>query len=275
MKEHPDYQQALRAIWGAHSIPFGAEAKELYSPPEREELARRIDRFIALNTTGMITGANGSGKTILLENRLDRLNDKYHQITRISHSTLTGSDLIRRILRLNGLRPSIRRADNLHVLLEYWRSDARKPLLFIDEAQNLTPAALEELRLLLTEAERNKTAFALLLCGDEELPVLASLNVHRPLRSRLAYHLQVKPFSREQTAAYSQFRWQQTGVAQDPIQPQALALLHSASEGLPRIINLIAQNAILDAADHQQHTITEEHITRAIDQVPGCSCHLF
>lgn len=275
MNAKADVQQALRALWGASKMPFASETNDLYMPPERAELAAQLDRFLALKSAGMISAPHGCGKTILVENRLAQLPEKYHLLTRISHSTLTGSDLIRRILRLNGLPPSIRRADNLHLLLEYWKTDARAPLLLLDEAQNLTPAALEELRLLLTESERNKTPFTLLLCGDEELPSLMTLNVHRPLRSRLAYHLQLKPLTREQTQAYCLWRWQQAGVAQDPTPPQALALLHDASEGLPRAINLIAQNALLNACDQQQAAITWEHVNQAIQLIPGCGSHLF
>jgi general secretion pathway protein A len=275
MNAKADYQQALRALWGASKMPFASETSNLYMPPERAGLAAHLDRFLALKSTGMITGPHGCGKTLLVETRLAQLSEKHHLLTRISHSTLTGSDLIRRILRLNGLPPSIRRADNLHVLLEYWKSDGRVPLLLVDEAQNLTPAALEEIRLLLTESERNRTPFTLLLCGDEELPSLITLNVHRPLRSRLAYHLPLKPLTREQTQAYSLFRWQQVGVAQDPAHPEALALLHDASEGLPRAINLIAQNALLNACDQQQSAITWEQVNQAIQIIPGCGSHLF
>lgn len=275
MSKTLDYQQALRALWGASHMPFGPQIKDLYVPPEREALTDQLARFLAIQSSGMVSGPHGCGKTLLVETLLAELPEKFNAIIRLSHSTLTGSDIIRRLLRLNGMAPSIRRADNIHALLEHWKADTRRPLLLLDEAQNLTPAALEEIRLLLTESERNRTPFTLLLCGDEELPALMTMHIHRSLRTRLAYHLQLHPFPREQTQAYCLFRWNQTGVLQDPTEPQALTLLHDTSKGLPRAINLIAQNALLNAMDQQQRTITCEHINQAIQIIPNISLNSF
>lgn len=272
--------QTLRALWGASDLPFRENQTSRWSPPPLERAGQTLHRYLGMQASGLLCGPNGIGKTWLLDHCLRELPDTQFIALRLSHSTLTGSDLIRRLCRLHGLAPAFRRSDNLHQLLEFWNGDGRTPVLAIDEAQNLTPSALEELRLLNCERARRdgRTAtapFALILCGDDELEPMLNLNVHRALRSRLGFRLRLEPYPPEMTRDYCAFQFKQVGVQPQPFDEQALCLLHTAAEGLPRAINQIALNALFTALDQQQHTITAAHVQEALARLPwiGRSTH--
>lgn len=268
-----DTQQALRAIWGAREMPFRESVKSPFEYSQFLDCANKLERYIGMKTAGMLTGPNGAGKTVLLNHVLGNLSEKHFSISQLSHTTLTGSDMIRRLCHLNGLPSSLRRSDNIQQLLEAWIQDGRTPVLAIDEAQYLNPATLEELRLLNCERTcsaqgRQSGHFAMILCGDEDLMPMINLNVHRALRSRMSFHLRMNSFSQDMTEQYILFQWQNVGVQHSPFDGQALNLIHAAADGCPRTINNIAGNAILIAIDDKDKSISVEHIQRAIDQIP-------
>lgn len=272
-------EQCLRALWGASKLPFQESGFDFFDYPDLQQTAQTLKRYIGMKASGLLTGPNGCGKTVLLDHVLYELPESQYCIIRLSHTTLTGSDMIRRLCRLNGLTASIRRSDNLHQLLEFWNNDGRIPVLAVDEAQNLNPATLEELRLL--NCERTRTAgrerispFVLLLCGDDDLSPMMELNIHRSLRSRLTFHARVQSFSPECTENYCQFRWQQAGVQVNPFDAQAMTLLHTASEGLPRSINQIAVNTLFAAMDKQQKVISVEYVQDALKLTPWIGRHM-
>jgi general secretion pathway protein A len=273
-------EQSLRALWGATELPFCENHTGRWLTADLERVEQTLDRYVGLKVSGLLSGPNGVGKTWLLDHFLQRLPDTLFVALRLSHSTLTGADFIRRLCRLNGVAPALRRADNLHQLLEFWQRDGRTPLLAVDEAQNLTPAALEELRLLNCERTRQRgrdttPPFVLLLCGNDDLPPLLDLNTQAALRSRLSFQLRLAPWTADLTAAYCAAQWQQVGVNVNPMDPQALGLLHMAAEGIPRTINQIALNALLNALDQRQKTITSQHVQTALDALPWIGKNMF
>ncbi len=268
----------LRAHWGATEMPFQETTANLFEYEQFTKLADKLMRYISMKTSGLLTGPNGSGKTVLLDHVLHELPEQQFMVVRLSHSTLTGSDMIRRLCRLYGLTTSIRRSDNIHHLLEFWNNDGRIPVLAVDEAQNLNPATLEEFRLLNCErthscGEDAIAPFSMILFGDEDLAPTIELNVHRSLRSRLSFHMQMNAFDAHTTREYCLFHWNQVGVQVNPFDEQTINLLHSASEGLPRIINQLAGNAILCALDQQQKNILVEHLHEALSMMPWIGRH--
>ena len=268
-----DLQQSYRALWGAHQMPFQDLPADLYLSPELQQIEHKLIRYMQLGVSGLLTGGNGVGKSVLLQHALRLLPEKQFAVLQLSHSTISGSDMIRRLCRLNGLRTSIRRSENIQLLIEFWQSDGRKPILVFDEAQLLDPATLEEIRLLNCERIHNSSKqptapFVTVLCGDEDLLHLIQLNIHRALRSRLAFSLKITPFNQEQTIAYVHARWQQVGVQQNPFNEQALCMLHDASEGIARNINQIARHAVIQAIDQSVEFVTAKHIEQALEELP-------
>jgi len=168
-----------------------------------------------------------------------------------------------------GERPRFKRSTNL-LALEKHLSDI-EPLtlvLVLDDAQNYPSTALEELRMLLGLGGRQRSAFALILLGDDYLLGSLRLSVQRALFSRIsaAHHLRSLP--REDIAPYLNWHLARAGLDREIFAPVAIDLLAEASEGNPRTLNLLAQAAWLASARAGASDIEPDHVHAALRQVP-------
>ena len=261
----------LKTLWGAAAMPFAPEVTQLFWTAATQELLNHLRQMLALRSHGLLHGSNGVGKTVLVDALLAALPEKLFAPTRLAHSSLSGSDLLRAFCHALGLPPQMRRSDNIHQIHGHWQSlGALHPVLVVDEAQNLSAQALEELRLLGCAPRRSAQPppFSLLLVGDDDLLPRLQMGIHRPLRSRLGFSLAMTPFTEEQTLAYLSDRWRHVGVAQDPFQENAQKLLHQGAGGVARTLNQLAQLAILHAARSNQRQLSADHVRAALDQIP-------
>ena len=264
----------LKATWGAAQPPFSETTQTLFETSEQVTVLQQLNQFLGMRASGVLCGRNGTRKSLLIDALLDRLSEKEFFAVKLSHASVTGSDLLRSLCYAHRIEPAMRRSDNVQRLLKFWHGLGNiHPLVVLDEAQELQSRALEEVRLLcadrarLTGKERS-AAFSLLLCGDQDLLPTLQMGVHKALRSRLGFCLRTVPFSEDQTSQYVMFRWNQVGVRSCPVDAQALTLIHQAADGVPRAINHIGALATTAAAVEKQQTITGEHIQQALGHLP-------
>lgn len=259
----------FKSLWGASTVPFCAGAKPAFSYPEFEALSAKISQLCAIGSSGVLHGANGSGKSYLLNYLLEsKLSEKQFKVLVLAHSSLTGSDLLRALSLELEIRPKFRRSDTVADITAAWKTlGSRWPVLIVEEAQNLSATALEELRLL-SCAKLDKVPFSLVLVGDNGLLASLKLGVHAPLRSRLGYCLQLSALNAQQSRQYLEHGLQSASIHLSPFQPEALELLIQASGGLPRTINHLAQRSMEAAAAQSSVDVTAAHVQAGIDRLP-------
>jgi general secretion pathway protein A len=259
----------FKSLWGASMVPFCAGAKPAFGHPEFEALSAKISQLCAIGSSGVLHGPNGSGKSYLINYLLEaKLSEKQFKVLVLTHSSLSGSDLLRALSLVLEIRPKFRRSDNVAAITEAWKTlGSRWPVLIVEEAQNLSAAALEELRLL-SCARLDKVPFSLVLVGDHGLLASLKLGVHAPLRSRLGYCLQLGPLNGQQSRHYVEHALRSASIHASPFQPEALELLIQAGGGLPRTINHLAQRAMEAAAAESSLDVTAAHVQAAIDRLP-------
>ena len=140
-----------------------------------------------IGASGLLFGPNGIGKSYICGSFIEKLPEKRYKILSLAHSSLTGSDLIRALCRQLGVPPQMRRSDNvanIHAALAQLGS--RWPLLVLEEAQNFSATALEEVRLLTCARTDTRPPFSLLLVGDERWLFLWQANCRAQLSSDVA-----------------------------------------------------------------------------------------
>lgn len=265
-----ELETRLKTLWGARSMPFGVGCLQPYQSQNIQRLIGQLQQLLQVHASGVLHGLNGIGKTLLVDQVTTALPEKLFSVIRLSHTSLTGSDLIRALCQAMGLAPQMRRSDNVHQIHRHWRQMGTvHPLLWVDEAQNLNAAAMEELRLLgCAPADRRSNPFSLLLVGDEDLLPRLQMGINRPLRSRLGFCLSLEPFTQEETQAYLRSRWQEVAVAVCPFEEPAGLLLHQASSGMARTINQLCQLAITQAIELNQRSLTIQHVQNAMTHLP-------
>jgi putative secretion ATPase (PEP-CTERM system associated) len=199
----------------------------------------------------VITGEIGSGKTTMLQSLLGGL-DRNTSVSRIMNTLLDPRELLEAIVIDFGIDPTgmgkpmllKRLAD----FLVQQRQAGRLTLLVIDEAQNLSLPALEEIRMLSNlETEKSKL-IQIIMIGQPELREKLGLPQLEQLRQRItvSYHLQ--PLDADETANYVNHRLKRAALGPAPEFPRPVTdLIHRRSRGVPRIINVIADATLLFA----------------------------
>ncbi|MEZ4333274.1 MAG: AAA family ATPase [Myxococcota bacterium] len=155
------------------------------------------------------------------------------------------------------------------ILIDVARS-GRRVALFIDEAQTLPTATFEALRLLSNlESDAGKLV-QIVLFGQPELDARLARYALRPLEQRIAFSARLSPLDREACRVYVQRRLVASG-ARDPglFSPAALAALHRASGGIPRLINTLAHKASMAAFAEEALRIERRHVARAVGDTEG------
>jgi putative secretion ATPase (PEP-CTERM system associated) len=199
----------------------------------------------------VITGEIGSGKTTMLQSLLGRL-DRNTTVARIVNTMLDARELLDAIVLDFGIDPTgMSKPVLLHRLAEFLvaqRQAGRLTLLVIDEAQNLSLPALEEIRMLSNlETEKSKL-IQIIMIGQPELREKLSLPHLQQLRQRITVSYHLTPLDADETAAYMNHRLRRAAVGPPVEFPRDVTdLIHQRSRGVPRIINVIADATLLFA----------------------------
>ena len=272
----PALDDLLRA-WGLRRTPFASDDKghELFATATHREALSLLDTTAALRGVMMLTGTPGAGKSTLIKSWLAGLELKRFLPLLITQSSLSATGVLEVLLAKLGERARFKRSTNL-LLLEKHLADLEPVtlVLVLDDAQNFPGPALEELRLLLGLGGRQRSAFALVLLGDDYLLGSLRLSVQRALFSRISAATSLAPLPREDIASYLDWHVSRAGLDRGIFAPAAVDLLAEASEGNPRTLGLLAQAAWLCAARQNSFTIEADHIHTALHQVPAANAKI-
>lgn len=219
----------------------------------------------------VVTGPPGCGKTTLVADLLASVPEET-DITQIVTSRLGAEDLLRLTASGFGLTPAHRdKATILATLQEDLTERARRgrrALLVVDEAQDLEAEALEELRLLTNLTVNGEPALQILLLGQPPLRELIRRPEMEQFHQRLIASCRLEPLDEQQTRDYVHYRLERAGWDGDPGFSEAVfRLLHVATGGVPRRINLLAGRMLLDAFADSRHTIRAEHLRAVLDEM--------
>lgn len=256
--------------WGARGVPFsdGPGETPWLSPAWKMALGL-LNQTAALRTVMLLSGDNGVGKSALVAHWLASLEPKAYLPVAITQATLSATGLMAVLLHKLGQPDTLYRSRNLAAFEKAVQELGRLTLvLVLDEAQRYPPGALEEIRLLLGLNLTRQPSLALVLIGDPYLRDTLRLQHHRALYSRIAGHCHLPALEAAQVETYLQHGLQQVGLERSCLEPAAVELLARASDGVPRVLNLLARAAWLAAAQAGVNTIGPEHVQTALAQVP-------
>jgi len=208
----------------------------------------------------VITGEIGSGKTTLLQAALRSL-DKRTAVARLVNTALDARELIEAVMLDFGLEPPpgaskpLLLRDLARFLVDQRRA-GRLALLIIDEAQNLSLSALEEVRMLSNlETEKSKL-IQIVLVGQPNLHDLMGRTELEQLRQRVTVRYHLRPLDAPETSAYIHHRLKKAAIGAPMVFPaDATDLIGRYSEGLPRKINVIADAVLLFGYGEDKRTI--------------------
>jgi len=208
----------------------------------------------------LLTGAPGAGKTTLLRAAIDQIPSEVDTALLMNTAELTGMDLFKLIaaeFRLSG--PFESKADYLIALNRFLLDRLHAGLntvLIIDEAQNLEAGMLEQIRLLSNLETNTEKLLQIVLTGQPELREMLSRPQLAPLRQRIALEHHIEPLREEEVSDYLHHRIEVAGGRYPEVfAPGADEVFYAFSGGCPRLINLLADRALLSAFARQERPI--------------------
>ncbi len=219
----------------------------------------------------LITGEVGTGKTTLARYFLARLPENTATAV-VLYPVLTAAELLRSTLHdlhVPGNGQSLKElVDALHRFLLEARRQGRDVVLLIDEAQDLSPEVIEQIRLISNLETDTEKLIQIVLMGQSELRDILARRELRQLAQRVTARYHLDPLSRAETEEYVRHRLTVAGGAgKVTLTPGALRTLHRLSSGIPRLINLICDRALLAGYVQGQRTIEAAMVRQAGTEV--------
>jgi general secretion pathway protein A len=222
-----------------------------------------------------LTGEVGTGKTTVVRTLLSRV-PQHADVALILNPRVTPVEFLLTICEELGLsiadadRDSVKHmVDALNQRLLAAHAEGRRIIVIVDEAQNLSADVLEQVRLLTNLETPTQKLLQIILIGQPELRVLVDRTELRQLAQRITGRYHLEPLSREETGRYVQHRLRVAGCGEEIFTPSALAEVHRVSSGIPRIINVTCDRALLGAYTQETRKVTAPLVRRAAGEVYG------
>ena len=227
---------------------------------------RRAEGFV------MITGRPGTGKTTLIGDLIESLSGGNVFVANLVCTQLQADDLFKSVAYSFGIGSAkLDKAEllqRLNVLLNRWHREKRRALLVVDEAQDLSPSALEELRLLTNIQLGGQPLLQIFLLGQPELRDLILSPQMEQVHQRIVAASHIEGLAVDETEAYVMHRLTAVGWQGDPAIDRAIfPLIHKFSEGVPRRINLICSRLFLLGSVEQRHEIEVKDVGVVISEL--------
>lgn len=222
----------------------------------------------------LITGEVGAGKTTLCRALLNKLESQGTDTALILNPMFSGQELLQCILGDFGIAGSGTAKkdllDGLNRFLLNQQAAGRSSVLIIDEAQNLPLPVLEELRILSNLETEKEKLLQIILMGQIELKEKLSLPRLRQLNQRISVRYHLQPLAREEVPRYIQHRLTVAGSTGDlRFAPGALREIYRYSQGIPRLINLACDRALLAGYAEQAREIRRQVVSRGLKSLEG------
>jgi len=266
------------SFFGLNEKPFAITPDPRYlflSERHGEALAHLVYGVTESGGFIQLTGEVGTGKTTLVRSLLLNKMPENADVAVVLNPQLSVVEFLATIceeLHIDvphnkGSVKALTDALNRHLLKAH--AEGRRTILVVDEAQNLAPAVLEQVRLLTNLETAKQKLLQIILIGQEELRDLLARNDLRQLAQRITARYHLEPLSRDETASYIEHRLKVAGALGEVFDASAKREIFRLSQGVPRVINVICDRALLGAYAQESRRVNPRLIRQAAAEVHG------
>jgi len=265
-------------FFGLKENPFNVnpDPKFLYLTPHIQEALACLTYGIQTRKGFiLLTGEVGTGKTTILNKLLDWLHQEQVATAFVFNPRLSVTQFFDFMMTDFGIPCDTRIKSQMLLALNQWLLERYKAgeraVLIVDEAQNLSPEMLEEIRLLTNLETSTEKLLQIVLCGQPELQQKLTQPDLRQLRQRITLRARTRPLTLEDTRGYITGRLRIAGGnAEGIFSTEAVEALYRHACGIPRITNLLAEHSLINAFVEQQKLITAEIVNTVAQETEFC-----
>jgi len=261
--------------YGFHEAPFNLTPNSKFffeSAKHIEALSTLLYAIKERKGFVVITGDIGSGKTTVCRTLLNKLSPTTRTAL-ITNTYISGKDMLCSILEefeieyTPGSKSKLLSQLNAY-LIEQLRYN-NNVVVIIDEAQNLRPAVLEEVRMLSNLETEHEKLIQIILLGQPELKKKLSMPSLEQLRQRISVFYHLVPLTREETVAYIDHRLKMASQSdRQYFTAEAIAQVYAYSNGVPRLVNQICDSALLNGFIYEKEVIDESLMKEVVNESP-------
>lgn len=232
------------------------------------EALTRMRYVVESASLGVLTGEVGSGKSTLLSLLSSEQQKTDRQVIWLSCSRMSVKELYGGVLKALGESPAF----SVTKIRQQWQewmdsrslSGGRDILLLIDEAHEMPDTTLLEVRFLMTEPKSTRPAFPVILAGQGKLRRTLNTNLLEPIaqRTRMQFHL--TGLSSEECQKYLDDRMQAVDLKRPVFTEAACRVIHSVSQGVPRMVNQLAGSALMIVQRTNENAVEERHVSSVL-----------
>jgi general secretion pathway protein A len=251
-------------FYGLRERPFDLtpDPRYLVATEVHQEALSNIEYAIASRKgVALLVGESGTGKTTVIRAAINKQSSRTHCV-HLHNPALTRKEFVQMLAARFGLSPRARKSKadlllELEQLLRQRRDAQEATVLVVDEAQSLPLELLEEIRLLSNIETDDEKLLSLIIAGQPELADRLTDQSLRQLKQRIALRCELRPLNLTESCGYIAGRIAAAGGTPGEIfSREAVVLIHERSRGVPRAINVIADNALVSGFAAEQRLVT-------------------
>lgn len=266
------------SFFGLQEKPFAItpDPRYLYLSERHAEALAHL--MYGINEAGgfiQLTGEVGTGKTTVIRSLLEQL-PGHADVALILNPRVTPAEFLLTICEELHIHVPESGRGSTKTLMDLigrqlldTHARGRRVVLIVDEAQNLSTETLEQVRLLTNLETATTKLLQIILIGQPELRALLDQPDLRQLAQRITGRYHLNPLSAEETAGYVKHRMRVAGATAEVFTPSALREIHRLSGGIPRVINVICDRALLGAFTQEDHRAGAALVRQAASEVYG------
>lgn len=262
----------IKAFYGLSFDPFDKQvnaADTCFASEDFREMTSRLNYIKDVRGIGVFTAPPGYGKTFALRCFADSINPSLYQMAYICLTTVSVTEFYRQFCQALNLEVSVHRSamfnaikERLYLLLK----EKRRPLILaVDEAHDLDPRTLKDIKMIMNHAYDSLNCFSLLLIGEPHLNNILEKPVHEALRQRITIHYNFSGLSPSETEEYIHHKLSAAGGSCSIFADGAISAIHGFSRGNPRLIDNVMSDILTIGAQQRKTTLDTDIVLAAVE----------
>lgn len=260
------------ALYGLSFNPFDKQANTsdtCFASEDFRQMTARLNFIKDVRGIGLFTAPPGYGKTFALRCFANSINPNLYQMAYICLTTVSVTEFYRQFCRTLNLEYSMHRSSMFNAIQErlfMLLKEKRRPfILAVDEAHELDPRALKDIKMIMNYAYDSLNCFSLLLIGEPHLNNILEKPVHEALRQRITIHYNFDGLSPSETEQYIQHKLSAAGGVISILADGVVTAVHGFSQGNPRLIDNVMSDALTIGAQQEKLLIDTDVILAAVE----------